>query len=64
MKNIQWVLGLKTGQYDYHTPGQIGETLVPLIGDGFAVRHIPSLVHCAPYPYGAKMFKNFFVDEE
>lgn len=63
-ENIKWVFGLKTGQYDYHIPGQIGGTVVTLTGDRFEVAHIPSLVHYAPFPSGAKMFENFFAEEK
>lgn len=62
-EQIKWVFGLKTGQYDYHIPGQIGGTLVTLSKEAFSVNHIPALVHFAPYPGGAKMFENFFAAE-
>lgn len=63
-EKIKWVLGLKTGQYDYHIPGQIGGTMVVLSGDAFTVQHIPALVHFAPFPGGAKMFENFFAEDK
>lgn len=59
-KSIKWIFGLKTGQYDYHIPGQLGGTLVRIDGNEFSVTHIPSLVHYAPFPGKAKMFDNFF----
>ncbi len=59
-ENIRWVFGLKTGQYDYHIPGQIGATLVTLDGKDFDVLHVPSLVAYGPFPGKAKMFNNFF----
>ena len=43
-EGIRWTYGLKTGQYDYHTPGQLGGTLVTLCGRAFTVTHVPALV--------------------
>ena len=63
-ENIKWVFGLKTGQYDYHIPGQLGGTLITLNGDAFSVAHIPALVHMAPMPGKAGMFNGFFASEE
>ena len=60
---VKWVHGLKTGQYDYHVPGQLGGTLITLRGEAFTVLHVPSLVHYAPMPGGARIFDHFFVDE-
>lgn len=57
---VKWVLGLKTGQYDYHNPGQIGGTLVILEKDEFYVRHLPSLVNYSPFPARSMIFSNFF----
>ena len=62
-EGIKWVFGLKTGQYDYHIPGQLGGTLVSLEGDGFEVCHVPALVPYAPFPGGAKMFEGFFAED-
>jgi len=62
-EEIRWVFGLKTGQYDYHIPGQLGGTLISLEGDSFEICHIPALAPYAPFPGGAKMFNNFFSDE-
>ncbi|MBQ4353798.1 MAG: metallophosphoesterase [Clostridia bacterium] len=61
-ENIRWVFGLKTGQYDYHIPGQVGGTLITLENEDFSVTHLPSLVHYAPMPGGAGMFEHFFAD--
>ena len=63
-KDVRWVFGLKTGQYDYHVPGQTGGTLITLFGEGFTVMHLPSLVRPAPMPREAKMFRNLFVTGE
>lgn len=63
-KNIKWVFGLKTGQYDYHIPGQLGGTLITLENEGFSVQHIPALVPYAPFPGGASMFKGFFAEDK
>lgn len=62
-EKIKWVLGLKTGQYDYHVPGQLGGTLITLEGEGFAVSHLPTLVQFAPMAGSAGMFTNFFVED-
>lgn len=59
-KNIRWTFGLKTGQYDHHTTGQIGGTIITLEGtspEGFTVRHIPSLVPYAPFPNGQTVYR-------
>ena len=58
-RGIRWVFGLKTGQYDYHTPGQIGGTLVTLAEGSFDIKHLPSLVPYAPFPRDSIIFKNF-----
>ena len=49
-QGIRWTYGLKTGQYDYHTPGQVGGTLITLYGEDFAVNHVPALVPMAEAP--------------
>lgn len=59
-ENIKFAFGLKTGQYDYHVPGNIGGTLVLLDGSAFKVQHIPTLVQYAPMPH-AGFFKDWFV---
>ena len=45
-EGIKWVFGLKTGQYDTHTKGQIGGTEIVLNGSSFSVTHVYSK---APY---------------
>lgn len=62
-ENVKWVFGLKTGQYDYHIPGQLGGTLITLENEGFSVAHVPALVHYAPMPRKAKMFNDFFTND-
>ena len=62
-ESVRWVFGLKTGQYDYHGPGQLGGTLVTLENEAFSVRHVPSLVPLAPFPGSARMFQNFFAED-
>lgn len=62
---IRWTFGFKTGQYDYHIPGQMGGTLITLNPGAavdapndnseeapFSVRHVPSLTLYAPFPKG------------
>ena len=49
-RDICFVFGLKTGQYDYHLPGNVGGTLITLDKEDFSVMHIPSLVPYAPEP--------------
>lgn len=63
-EGVKWVFGLKTGQYDYHNPGQIGGTLVTLENENFSVSHLPSLAKYAPFPYGCNIFDDFFVKTE
>jgi len=60
-EGIKWVYGLKTGQYDYHVPCNMGGTLVTLEDGGFEVAHVPALTPMAPFPGGAGFFKNVFV---
>lgn len=62
--DITWVYGLKTGQYDYHTAGSIGGTLIIDDLSVLAVTHVPSLVPLASYPGGAAMFKGFFAEDK
>ena len=59
-EGIRWTFGLKTGQYDYHLPYQIGGTLIRLVDEDFDITHLPSLVRCARMPVGARIFKDFF----
>lgn len=61
-ENIKWVYGLKTGQYDYHNPGQLGGTLVTLDKGDLTVSHIPSLVNYAPFPGKSSIFEDFFLE--
>lgn len=63
-EGVRYVYGLKTGQYDYHLPGQLGGTLVTLEGENFSVCHVPALVHYSPFPESITTFKNFFVEED
>jgi 3',5'-cyclic AMP phosphodiesterase CpdA len=49
-KGIRWTYGLKTGQYDYHTAGQLGGTLITLWEKNFTVVHVPSLAPMAKAP--------------
>lgn len=60
-RDIRWTMGLKTGQYDYHIPYQLGGTLITLDGASFTVNHIHSLVPCAPMPANAPMFKSILI---
>ena len=61
---VKWVLGLKTGQYDYHNPGQLGGTLITLEKESFSVSHLPSLVKYAPFPGSGCIYEDFFVRGE
>ncbi len=54
-KNARWTYGLKTGQYDYHSPGHLGGTLVilePSALCGHHVTHVPALVKYGTFPNG------------
>ena len=64
-QGIRWTFGLKTGQYDYHIPGQMGGTLITLNPQAlptapadnsesapFTVRHVPALTLYGPFPKG------------
>ena len=62
-EGVKWVLGLKTGQYDYHNPGQLGGTLIILENERFTVSHLPALVNYAPFPGRCKIFEGFFADD-
>lgn len=59
-KNVKWVFGLKSSQYDYHNPGQIGGTLVTFENDDFFVSHLPSLANYSPFPGSSPIYDNFF----
>ena len=63
-EEIKWVFGLKTGQYDYHIPGQFGGTLITLENEEFYVNHLPALTTLAPYPGGANMFNGLFANDK
>ena len=60
-QDIRWVYGLKTGQYDYHMPGQLGGTLYSLENGRIAITHLPALVKYGAYLGRAPMFQNFFI---
>ncbi len=62
-ENIRFVFGLKTGQYDYHLPVNLGGTLITLKNEAFDVMHVPSLVPYAPMPGGAKIYEGFLIQE-
>ena len=49
-EGIRWTYGLKTGQYDYHTPAQLGGTLITLWEKDFTIVHVPSLTPLAHAP--------------
>lgn len=61
---VKWVYGLKTGQYDYHTPGQLGGTLINLEREQINVSHVPALVNYAPFAGGCCIFENFFAESK
>ncbi len=62
-EGVKWVHGLKTGQYDYHTPGQLGGTLVTLDGGEVQIMHVPALVKYAPFDGGCCVFDDFFAEK-
>ena len=62
-KDIKWVYGLKTGQYDYHNVGQLGGTLITVEGDEFDVTHIPSLTVLGAYPRKSPMLNGLVTEE-
>lgn len=49
-QGIRWTYGLKTGQYDYHTAGQVGGTLITPWDESFTVHHVPALTPMAETP--------------
>ena len=61
---IVWTFGLKTGQYDFHVPYQLGGTLITLEGADFTVQHLPALTHCERFPAGSAIFKDLFAHGE
>ncbi len=64
--DIKWVFGLKTGQYDYHVPGQLGGTIMVSKGGltNFTVQHVPALVPMGGFPGGAGMWRDFWAKTE
>lgn len=54
-RGIKWVYGLKTGQYDYHSIGQTGGTLVRVDGEENEIFHLASLAGPGPYPIKARL---------
>ena len=63
-EGVRYVFGLKTGQYDFHNPYQLGGTRIALRGDEFDVSHVPALARLAPFPGGSRMFNGFFAKNE
>ena len=63
-EDIVWTFGMKTGQYDYHVPYQIGGMLISLVGTTFRVNPIHSLAPCGAMPKNAVMFRGMFVTGE
>ena len=64
-EGVQWVFGLKTGQYDYHLEGQLGGTLITLdrAGKDFSVRFLPVLLPLGPFPSKGPVYtKDFLLD--
>lgn len=59
-RDIKWVFGFKTGQYDYHVPGQLGGTLITQEGDSFSIYRLASLAKSAPMPIKCSIFDDFF----
>jgi len=57
---VTYVFGLKTGQYDYHNPYQLGGTLITLKNGTFDVKHIPALVKCIGFAGGSEIYNGFF----
>ena len=49
-QGVSWTFGLKTGQYDYHIPYQLGGMLITLTGGDFSVNAIQSLLPCGTMP--------------
>lgn len=63
-KGIKWVQGLKTGFYDYHSPGHSGGTLITLKNnDDFSVQFVDSLMPIKNIPSKAPSYGNIFTDE-
>lgn len=60
-QGLTLVYGLKIGQYDSYIPGNLGGTLIQLLGDTFTVNNISSCCPYGPVPPSAQRYKNFFV---
>ena len=63
--NVQWVFGLKTGQYDYHLEGQLGGTMIRVkaIDNSFSVHCLPVLLPLGPFPSKGPVYtKDFLLD--
>lgn len=63
-REIRWVFGLKTGQYDYHVPGQVGGTMVCLEQDDFSVTYVPSGVPYAQLAGNCDTFAEVFAESK
>ena len=63
-RDIVWTFGLKSGQYDFHVPYQIGGTLITLSGPAFFVQHLPALVPCRAFPSDDRTFEGFFAQSK
>ena len=61
-ENVTYVYGLKTGQYDYHNPYQLGGTLVRIDKKGFEISHAPALVMSSGFPGESKIFDGLFAE--
>ena len=59
-KGIKLVFGLKTGQYDSYSPGNIGGTLITLFGEEYTINNISSCCPYGPVPVGELRYKGFF----
>jgi hypothetical protein len=62
-EGIKLVFGLKTGQYDSYIPGNIGGTLINLLGSEYTVTNDSSCCPYRPVPREQKKYKEFFEDE-
>lgn len=64
-RGVQWVFGLKTGQYDYHLEGQLGGTVVTLdrADNRFRVHCLPVMTALGPFPSKGPVYtKDFLLD--
>jgi hypothetical protein len=62
-EGIKLVFGLKIGQYDSYIPGNIGGTLINLLGSEYTVTNVSSCCPYGPVPRAQKKYKGFFEDE-